>query len=225
MHPLFTRSFGRRKARKLRPLSQTAYDETLPLLRIDLKKKLFETDPPETWLEIGFGGGEHLLAQLTQNPAIAMVGCEPFMNGVAKLVAQLSPKDYHRVRIWPEDTRSLLREIPPSYFARAFILFPDPWPKKRHHHRRLISLEFMDTLLPVLKEGALLYVASDDVPYVEHIQKILYHHPQLVCEEGPASADPVTWGPAPEGWYSTRYEEKARALGKACAYMVLRKRG
>ena len=98
-----TPSFGRRKARKLRDQSQKAYDDLLPFVNIDQPKKPFETLFQDVWLEIGFGGGEHMLEQLTQNPSIAMIGCEPFMNGVAKFLAHLSPKDYQRTRIWHEE--------------------------------------------------------------------------------------------------------------------------
>lgn len=223
MHNKLLSSFGRRKARKLRVTSQRAYEDILPLVRIDLTQPIFENDPPETWLEIGFGGGEHMLEQLAKNPLVAMVGCEPFMNGVAKLLTQLEPQDYNRVRIWHEDVRHLLDSIPASYFARVFILFPDPWPKSRHHPRRLITHVFMDKLLPTLKEGALLHVASDDSPYVKQIQAVLYNHPELVLCKGPPSADPSTWGSRPEEWPITRYEQKAMTLGKKSAYMVFQK--
>lgn len=216
-------SFGRRKARKLRVTSQKAYEEILPLVRIDPNQPLFKSDPSEIWLEIVFGGGEHMLEQLAKNPSVAMVGCEPFMNGVAKLLSHLLPGDYDRVGIWHEDVRLLLDSISPSFFARAFILFPDPWPKVRHHPRRLITTVFMDKLLPTLKEGALLHVASDDAPYVEQIQEVLYNRPELKLCKGPLSADPTTWGDRPEGWPLTRYEQKAMTLGKKCAYMVFQK--
>lgn len=218
-------TFGRRKARKLRTTSQHAYDELLPLVKLELDQPLFQTHPPEVWLEIGFGGGEHMLSQLAQNPLIAMIGCEPFMNGVAKLLSQLAPEDYPRVRLWHDDVRHLLTHIPPAFFSRAFILFPDPWPKKRHRPRRLITNDFMATFLLSLKDGALLYVASDDVSYVEQIQEVLYHHPALTLCEGPPSADPITWGTRPEGWPPTRYEQKALQQGKKCAYMIFQKNG
>lgn len=217
-------SFGRRKARKLRETSQRAYDDILPLLRINLGQSIFKKNPSEVWLEIGFGGGEHLLSQLTQNPSVAMVGCEPFMNGVAKLLTHLLPEDYDRVKIWHEDVRYLLDHIPDSYFSRAFILFPDPWPKKRHQPRRLITTDFIAKLIPTLKEDALLHAASDDAAYVEQIQDVLYTHPAFTLCQGPLSADPSTWGPRPEGWPPTRYEQKAIMQGKKCAYMVFEKR-
>lgn len=224
MIPLFIRSYGRRKARKLRSQSQSAYDEILPLVR--LKPEDFkEAHQKDVWLEIGFGGGEHMLGQLTQNPNIQMIGCEPFMNGIAKLLARLSQEDYGRVKIWPEDVRHLLEQIAPSYFSRVFILFPDPWPKKRHQIRRLISREFMEKLFPTLKKGALLYIASDDPSYVEQIQEILYSHPAFSLKEGPPSADPSTWGSHPDGWPYTSYEQKALRKGHLCAYMVFEKNG
>lgn len=218
------RSFGRRKARKLRSQSQNAYSEILPIIRLNPEKDFLDTPPPNVWLEIGFGGGEHLLAQLALNPDIAMIGCEPFTNGVAKFLAHLPQKDYARVKIWPDDIRLIFKEIPPSYFSRVFILFPDPWPKKRHQPRRLISKEFVDKLLLTLKKGAQLYIASDDPSYVEQIQEILYSHPTFSLKEGPPSADPGTWGPHPEGWPYTSYEQKALKKGNPCAYMVFEKR-
>lgn len=224
MHKL-NPSFGRRKARKLRVTSQTAYEDTLPLVKLDSAQQVVDNASSDIWLEIGFGGGEHMLEQLAQNPAITMVGCEPFMNGVAKLLTQLSPEDYDRVHIWHEDVRYLLDQIPPSFFSRAFILFPDPWPKKRHQPRRLITREFMAKLLPTLKAGALLHVASDDPSYVEQIQSVLYHHLNLRLCEGPPSAHPETWGTRPEGWPMTRYEQKAVTGGKKCAFMVFQKTG
>jgi tRNA (guanine-N7-)-methyltransferase len=146
------------------------------------------------------------------------------MNGVAKLLTQLSPDDYDRVRIWHEDVRLLLEKIPTQFFDRAFILFPDPWPKKRHHPRRLITNEFINKLLPILKDGALLHVASDDAPYVEQIQEVLYHHPELTLRQGPPSADPTTWTERPDEWPQTRYEQKAVTQGKKCAYMAFQKK-
>lgn len=185
---------------------------------------LFPHYPSEVWIEIGFGGGEHMLEQLAQNPSVAMVGCEPFMNGVAKFLTQLSPRDYPRVRIWHEDVRHMLDYVGRAFFSRAFILFPDPWPKKRHIPRRLITHQFMDKLLPTLKEEALLHVASDDADYVEQIQSVLYSRPELSLIQGPPSADPLTWKDRPQNWPITRYEQKAIIQGKKCAYMVFQKK-
>ncbi len=213
-------SFGRRKARKLRAQSHQAYEDILPLLALKSVERPFENEPQELWLEIGFGGGEHLLEQLAQHSHIGIIGAEPFINGVAQLVGHLLPEDYNRVRIWHEDVRYLLEKISLHCFDRVFILFPDPWPKKRHHNRRLITKSFMDQLLPRMKNGAFLHVASDDVSYVEQIQEVLYNHPQLQLKEGPASFDPETWTERPEGWPATRYEQKALRQGKRCAYML-----
>lgn len=219
-----TRSYGRRKARKLRTQSLNAFEEILPLLQISSFDTFFDKFYPEVWLEIGFGGGEHMLERLAQNPSIAMIGSEPFINGVAKLLTTLSPKDYERVRIWHDDVRYLLEKIPPLFFDRAFILFPDPWPKKRHHKKRLITKDFINKLLPTLKAGALLHIASDDISYVEQIQDVLYNHPHFQLQEGPPSYDPETWTARPKEWPQTRYEQKALTQGKKCAYMLFQKK-
>lgn len=219
-----TPSFGRRKARKLRVHSHKAYEEILPLLKIQSRDALSEVHYSEVWLEIGFGGGEHLVEQLSQNPTVAIVGCEPFINGVANLVSHLSCEDYKRVKIWHDDVRYLLEMIPSSYFQRVFILFPDPWPKTRHHRRRLITKDFMSQLGPRLKEGAFLHIASDDPSYVEQIQDVLYNDPSFSLCEGPPSSNPEAWTPRPQGWPKTRYEQKALIQGKKCAYMLFQKK-
>jgi len=216
-------SFGRRKVRTLKETSQKAYTELLPHLALNPSQPFTDQTFSDIWLEIGFGGGEHMVQQLKRNPSIAMIGCEPFMNGVAKLLNHLDPEDYARVRIWHEDVRYLFPLIPPSFFSRVFILFPDPWPKKRHHKRRLITRSFMDDLWPTLKEGAILYIASDDPSYVEQIQDVLYGYPRLSFCSGPSSSNPSTWKGRPEGWPETRYEKKALSQGKACAYMIFQK--
>lgn len=216
-------SFGRRKSRKLRKHAQKIYDELLPLVKLEGEEKIFKENFSEIWLEIGFGSGEHMLEQLSQNPTVAMIGCEPFINGVANLLASLSPTDYNRVRIWHEDVRYLLEKIPPLYFERTFILFPDPWPKKRHHQRRLITHNFIGQLMCTLKAGAFLHIASDDISYVQQIQDILYGYPGLILCDGPPSIDPLTWKDRPPTWPKTRYEHKALSRGKKCAYMVFQK--
>jgi len=217
-------SFGRRKARKLREKTQRTYDEILPLVQLTDPSLLFAGLPhDEIWLEIGFGGGEHMLEQLARNPSIAMIGCEPFKNGVANFLNELPPPDYARVRIWHEDVRYLFDAIPAAFFSRVFILFPDPWPKKRHRRRRLLSRAFVDVLGEKIKPGALLHVASDDVNYVEQIQEILYAHPLFKVCSGPPSADPKAWSSRPQDWPATRYEQKALTAGKKCAYMLFQR--
>ena len=170
-------SFGRRKARKLRMASQHAYDEKLSLVNISLDSPPFDPLEKDIWLEIGFGGGEHLLAQLSQNPDVRIVGCEPFINGVAKFLLHLPEESFSRVRLWTQDSRYFLDKTTSSYFSRAFVLFPDPWPKARQHKRRLITSDFISQLSRTLKEGALLRIASDDPSYVKQIQEVLSTSP------------------------------------------------
>lgn len=219
-----TPSYGRRKSRKLRVQSQHALEESLPSLTFDCKSPSFNQSTTETWIEIGFGHGEHLLEQIARNPSVSFVGCEPFQNGIASFLKKLPPESWDRVRIWPEDVRYLLETLPREIFSRAFILFPDPWPKKRHHKKRLLSSEFLETFLPTLKEDGQIYVASDDPSYVEQIQEVFGRNPLLSQTEGPSSPDPQRWGERPPHWPPTRYEQKAYDQGKKCAYMVFLKR-
>ena len=225
MENRFLPSFSRRKARKLRTASQRAYDEKLSLVNISLGDPLFEPLPQEIWLEIGFGGGEHLLTQLSQNPTVSIVGCEPFINGVAKLLVHLPEENLPRVRLWTKDSRYFLDKTSSSYFSRAFILFPDPWPKVRQHKRRLITPHFITQLARTLKEGALLRIASDDPSYVKQILEVLLASPSFQHIDGPTTPAPFTWSPRPDEWPSTRYEQKALSQGKPCAYMTFQKKG
>lgn len=224
MEERLTPSFGRRKARKLKEKSENALREILPLLKLNPEGDFLKKRSSPLWLEIGFGGGEHFLEQLHKNPSVFMIGCEPFTNGIAKLLINLPLEEYQRVRIWPDDVRLLLKNLPENFIDRVFILFPDPWPKKRHHSRRLITRPFIDQLLKHLKEKALLYVASDHPSYVEQIQEVLYTYPSLFLREGPPSSDPQTWGERPFGWPPTHYEQKALNRGNKCAYMLFQKR-
>lgn len=217
-------SFGRRRIRQLKKTCDNAYKNLLPFLKVNPTQGLFEELSQDIWLEIGFGGGEHMVEQLARNPAIQMVGCEPFINGMAKCLTQLKTEDYGRVKLWEGDVRELLPLIPGATFSKVFILFPDPWPKKRHYHRRLITIEFINQLSLALKEEAFLYIASDDVTYVEHIQEVLKVSPHFTPRCGPLSPDPSRWTPRPQDWPSTRYEQKALAEGKKCAYMVFQKK-
>ena len=208
-------TFGRRRGRKLRPYLQELYDKLLPQLRLDAQQQisrlceLFPTKVEEVWLEIGFGGGEHIKAQLDLNPTLGIIGCEPFANGVANLLKQLTPEDTQRLRLHDNDVRQLLAILPEGQLSRIYILFPDPWPKARHHKRRLIQVEFIKQLLPLLKPGGQIRIGTDDHPYVEHIIEVFQAIPQLTQLEGPTDPDPTTWPNRPADWPQTRYEKKA----------------
>jgi tRNA (guanine-N7-)-methyltransferase len=187
-------------------------DTLLPRIRIPADgpindpAALFAAPVRAVWLEIGFGGGEHLADQAEHNPDIGVIGCEPFVNGVVSALGHVERRVLGNVRLWPDDARLLLDRLADRTIARAFILFPDPWPKARHHKRRIVSRENLDRLARVLADGAELRLASDDAAYVEWMREHLAAHPGFAG--GPV--EPVS---RPADWPQTRYEAKARAKG------------
>lgn len=215
------RFYGRRKGRTLRQKAQAAFEAGLPSLTFDPEENFFtHQHPVEAWLEIGFGSGEHLLAQLKQHPTFLFLGCEAYQNGVAALIKELPLEDHPRVRLFSSDVRTCLPTIPPGTFSRAFVLFPDPWPKKRHHKRRLFQPAFLNQLARVLKDHGEVRVASDDLAYVEWIQEVFHHHPNFEKNVVITASNPETW---PESWPLTRYGNKALELGKSCTFMIFEK--
>jgi len=152
------RFYGRRKGRPLRKGQQQLIDTLLPRLAIALPdagkldpKSLFPHKPAQVWLEIGFGGGEHLAEQARANRDVGLIGCEVFLNGIATLLAQVSANALDNVRLYPEDARDLLDALPDGSLDRVFLLFPDPWPKRRHADRRFIRPANLDLLARPMK--------------------------------------------------------------------------
>ncbi len=212
--------FGRRKGRSLGKQRSSLMGDLLPKLSIELADspldpiKLFNS-ATNIWLEIGFGAGEHIATQAERNPNIGMIGCETFYNGVASLLSLIAKKSLTNIRIYPDDARELIRHLPNQSIDRAFILFPDPWPKKRHHKRRLISKQFLEEISRVLKDGAQLIIASDDRDYVEHILKRLRDNPHFILPAGGQRHTP------PNNWSETRYEKRAKQLENNCTYLIV----
>jgi tRNA (guanine-N7-)-methyltransferase len=181
---------------------------------------LFDLRPREIWLEIGFGGGEHLAAQAAAHPDIGIVGCEVFENGIAKLLGEIARRDLANVRILTDDARLLLSALPPASIGRVFILFPDPWPKQRHHKRRIVTTQTLDTLAAVMTDGAELRLATDDVDYLAWMLARVPVHPAFAwLAEGPGD-----WRSRPADWPATRYEAKAIAAGRRPYFLRLRRR-
>ena len=219
------RVYGRRLGYRLRPGRQALLERALPALRIDLPEDaqapidlsgLFRTPVQDLWLEIGFGAGEHLAHQVRANPTVGFIGCEPFVQGVAGLLRRLEADgSAGRVRIFPDDARLLLDRLPEACIGRLFVLFSDPWPKKRHHKRRLIDAETLAAFARILKGGAEFRWASDDGGYVEWT---LEH---VAGNEDFALTDRVSgeWPSRPADWPETRYEQKARAQDRAPVFL------
>lgn len=173
-------------------------------------------DARPLWLEIGFGGGEHLVHQCQLNPGMGFIGCEPFINGVAMLLGKLRRNPVDNLRLHPWDVRELFDVLPDACLGRAFLLYPDPWPKTRHHRRRFVTPEHLDPLARVLKPGAIFRVATDIPDYVR----------QTMEEVPPAGFDclnPDDWGTPWQDWLSTRYEQKALREGRRPHYLTFQR--
>ena len=158
----------------------------------------------ETWLEIGFGGGEHLAEQAARHPEVTLIGAEPFLNGVASALRHLDERSLANVRIHPDDARELLSRLPDAGLARVFILFPDPWPKARHHKRRLIQPEVADELARVLQTGGRLRFATDWADYAEQALAALTRAPSFRWTAERAD----DWRRPPSDHVPTRYQSK-----------------
>lgn len=217
---------GRRKGRALRPGRQRLLDELLPRLKVDLSAEtidltdLFGQPVRDVWLEVGFGGGEHLAEQARMHPDVGLIGCEPFINGVARLLGEIDRDRLENIRIHPDDARDLIDRLPDASIGRTFVLFADPWPKARHSVRRFIGPENLDRLARILKDGAELRLASDQMPLIRWMLFHTINHPAFEwIVRGPGD-----WRSRPADWPPTRYEAKAVGKGIDCVYLTFRRR-
>lgn len=176
---------------------------------------LFEPPVSDVWVEIGFGGGEHLAGQARAHPGVGLIGCEPYLNGVAALLARIEADALGNVRIFADDARLLLPALAEAAVGRVFVLFADPWPKRRHRQRRLLSGETLAVLARVLRPGGDLIFASDSAAYVREVLARIVRQPAW---EWPARR-PADWRQPPAGWIETRYEAKAKRAGRRCYYL------
>lgn len=181
---------------------------------------LFGRQVSSVWLEIGFGAGEHLAAQAEARPDIGFIGAEPFINGVAALLSRIEARGLENVRILADDVRPLLYRLAPGSIGRAFILFPDPWPKPRHHRRRIVNGAVLDALARVLSPGAELRLATDHLEYARWMLAALVAHPDFEWTARRAA----DWRERPADWPATRYEAKARKAGLAPVFLRMRRR-
>jgi tRNA (guanine-N7-)-methyltransferase len=216
MVPLpLNRVYGRRQCRPLRKSKQQLMAMLLPRLRITLTEPFLPPSMPLS-LEIGFGGGEHLTTLAQQHPEISFLGCEPFINGVASLLKSIDTYTLSNIRIAHEDARDVLQWLPDAALERIYILFPDPWPKKRHNKRRLIQLETLAQLARVLQPGGQLVIATDHADYLEWILEVFAQQVWFRADlQGRSSIYE-----RPQTWIASRYEEKALAVGRQPGYMV-----
>jgi tRNA (guanine-N7-)-methyltransferase len=222
--PSQPRFFGRRRGKRLRTTAQGLVETLLPRLSFALPPEGEKRDPAglfpapmrEYWLEIGFGGGEHLAWQAEHNPEIGLIGAEVFLNGIASLLGHVTARNLANIRIYAEDVRPLLPRFPAGCLSRVFVLFPDPWPKSRHEDRRFIHHRNLDLLAPAMKPGALLRIATDDETYKGWARAVMAERSDFTD----MTVDPAQ---KPEDWPATRYEAKARQVGREPIFLSYRR--
>ncbi|MCV2863588.1 tRNA (guanine(46)-N(7))-methyltransferase TrmB [Albidovulum sediminicola] len=221
--PEWRNFYGRRHGKTLRPSQKTYLSEDLETLRplgvtrednperqpID-PAAIFGDDRP-VWLEVGFGGGEHLVHMAARYPAVGIIGCEPFINGVAMLLGKIREAGATNLAVHPGDARDLMEVLPEGAVARAFLNYPDPWPKRRHHRRRFVTAEHLLPLARVMAKGAEFRVATDIPDYVRQTLKEVPRAGFALVRQGD-----VPW----DDWISTRYEQKALREGRAPHYLT-----
>jgi tRNA (guanine-N7-)-methyltransferase len=183
-------------------------------------RRLFDGEINDVWLEIGFGGGEHLAAQAEAHPLVGFIGAEPYINGIASLLQAIRARGLRNTRLWPHEGEELLEALGSGSIGRVFVLFSDPWPKIRHHKRRFIGTETVMALARILRDGGELRVATDDAGYLSWILGHILAHPAFEW----TARSPADWRDRPADWPATRYEAKARAAGRAAFFLRFRRR-
>ncbi|MGZ3410827.1 MAG: tRNA (guanosine(46)-N7)-methyltransferase TrmB [Xanthobacteraceae bacterium] len=218
--------FGRRKGHALKRTQEALFETLLPRLAIDLASpaskslaELFPHRPEEAWLEIGFGGGEHLIARAKANPEVGFIGIEPFINGMGKALVAIDANGLSNIRLHFGDAIDLLAWLPDGVLAGVDLLYPDPWPKKRHWKRRFVQDETVASIARVVKRGGIFRFASDIPHYVAWTLERLLRSPDFSWTAERADDWRLPWA----GWVETRYEAKAKREGRTPAYLTFRR--
>ncbi|OLP59253.1 tRNA (guanosine(46)-N7)-methyltransferase TrmB [Xaviernesmea oryzae] len=219
--------FGRRKGKALRPQQAAQLEGRLPELKLDLGTAapdplamLFPVPVSRLRLEIGFGGGEHLIHRAVSEPETGFIGIEPFVNSMAKLLGHIDEAGARNIRLYDDDATQVLDWLPAASIDQIDLLYPDPWPKRKHWKRRFVSKVNLDRFARVLKPGGLFCFASDIDTYVNWTLLHCRDHADFVWT---AKAAP-DWLTPFENWPSTRYEAKARREGRSSAYLTFQRR-
>lgn len=220
--PLGARLHGRRKGKKLRSHQAALLETLLPVLTLDPTQPitdlagLFADKPREIWLEIGFGGGEHLIAEAESHPACGFIGCEPFQNGLAKAVVQAEARKLANLRLYCGDAGAVIEALPDRALQGVYLLYPDPWPKRRHRKRRFLSDEMLAALARVMRPGAELRFATDIDDNAGWTLARMLRSPDFIWRAATAEDWREPWA----GWHGTRYEAKALAARRKPAYLT-----
>ena len=218
--------YGRRKGKPLSPRRARLMATLFPALAIDIGKPppaalaaLFPHAPGAITLEIGFGGGEHLVAAASADRQAGFIGVEPYLNGMASAVAAIDDAKLANIRLFDGEASRLLDWLPAASLDAVDLLYPDPWPKKRHWKRRFVSPENLDRLARIVKPGGLFRFASDIPSYVEWTLAHTRRHPAFAWTAERAD----DWRHPFAGWPGTRYEAKAIAAGRVPTYLAFRR--
>ncbi len=221
--PPADRLYGRARGHKLRPRQEVLLNVTLERMRFRLEQAANPAWRDELWLEIGFGGGEHAVAQAEAHPRAGLIACEVFENGICSLLSRLVPEGEEatapvpaNLLLWPDDGRILLRAFPDACLDRVFLMFPDPWPKMRHAKRRFVHPAQVPEVARAMKPGGIWRVASDDPTYQAWVQEVMAA--QTLFDAPPPAVV------RPDGWPPTRYEAKALKAGRSPLYWTFTRR-
>ncbi len=223
--------YGRRRGKKISGLKKRLIEDFLPSVSVSgigYKEnpnreyisffKIFGSHCP-VWIEVGFGGGEHLLSIAQGNTNVGFIGCEPYLNGMAMFLSKLHNSKLSNVRVIMDDARILFDVTPTSSISKLFLLFPDPWPKRRHADRRFINKNNIKVLKRIIRSGGILHIATDVDMYVKHVLETFLDENEFEW----LAERPKDWKLPWPGWKSTRYEEKAINSGKRVTYLTFRR--
>lgn len=217
--------FGRRKGKALRSGQVSLFETLLPQIRVTIDAAVdpvtcfARQDFKSYHLEIGFGGGEHLLSLARAHPEIGFIGCEPFVNGMAKMLSAISNEKLDNIRVYDSDALMLLKALKPESFERVYLLYPDPWPKRRQHKRRFVSHETLDLISRALKPDGEFRFASDIDHYVGWTLSRILPRKDLIWQAERADEWRKPWAE----WTRTRYEAKAIREGRVPSYLISRR--
>lgn len=218
--------FGRRIGKTLNDRQAALMNDYLDQLRIDIEhtappslSDLFEPDVNSIWMESGFGGGEHLVHRAQENPKTGFIGVEPFRNGMAKALVAIEDAKLTNIRLYDEEAGSLLDWLPTHSLDGFYLLYPDPWPKKRHFKRRFVNAINLDRIARVLKSDTQFRVASDIDSYVEWTLEHCKTHPAFEWLDGSEENALNSWA----NWPGTRYEAKAIREGRTPRYLTFKR--
>ena len=219
--------FGRRKGHKLRLHQTDLVENLLPRLALDITRPsppdlagLFDPPAGDVRLEIGFGGGEHLIAEARAFPDTGFIGCEPYVNGMAKILTQIEAHGIGNIRLFAGDAAELLAWAPPRSMARIDLIHPDPWPKRRHWKRRFVQDATLAQIARILRPGGEFRFATDWPDYAAWTLRLLTRAREFEWTAERADDWRLPW----PGFTSTRYEAKAKREGRAPCYLIFRRR-